>query len=80
MNYVIEVQTGDVPGADTESNVYLQLIGTWSDSGKRQLHRSNQDSPFEAAQVNKRKTLFWVECHVSKYPSRRSRFLFPVSR
>ena len=53
INYVVEVQTGDLPGADTEANVYIQLIGTWSDSGKRTLHRSNQDIPFEPGQVKK---------------------------
>ena len=51
MNYVIEVQTGTLPGADTEANVFIQLIGAWSDSGKRALHRSNQDVPFEVGQV-----------------------------
>ncbi|XP_028592785.2 oxygen-regulated protein 1 [Podarcis muralis] len=38
--YNISVYTGTIPGAETNSNVYITLFGTRGDSGKRKLHKS----------------------------------------
>uniref|UniRef100_A0A1I8F9M2 PLAT domain-containing protein n=1 Tax=Macrostomum lignano TaxID=282301 RepID=A0A1I8F9M2_9PLAT len=35
--FIISVYTGDESGADTTSNVFINLAGTWGSSGKRQL-------------------------------------------
>ena len=41
--YIVEVYTGNEPGSETDSNVYLQLIGSRGDSGKRILYSSISD-------------------------------------
>ena len=41
--YVVEIYTGSEPGSDTEANVYVQLIGSRGDSGKRVLYNSISD-------------------------------------
>ena len=41
--YVVEVFTGSEPGSETEANVYVQLIGSRGDSGKRVLFNSISD-------------------------------------
>lgn len=40
VTYKIHIHTGTKPGAETESNVFINLIGTNGDSGKRRLHQS----------------------------------------
>ncbi|XP_029447144.1 lipoxygenase homology domain-containing protein 1 [Rhinatrema bivittatum] len=53
MDYEIHVYTGSKPGADTDSNVHINLIGTRGDSGKRKLWRSKyQNSKFQQGQVD----------------------------
>nr|XP_009671864.1 PREDICTED: oxygen-regulated protein 1 [Struthio camelus australis] len=42
--YEIHVYTGSKLGAETDSNVYINLIGTRGDAGKRKLHRSKNNS------------------------------------
>ncbi|XP_010220726.1 PREDICTED: oxygen-regulated protein 1 [Tinamus guttatus] len=42
--YEIHVYTGFKPGAETDSNVYINLIGTRGDTGKRKLHRSKNNN------------------------------------
>lgn len=52
--YEIYMHTGRKPGAETESNVFINLIGTRGDSGNRRLHRSkNNDVKFRCGQVMK---------------------------
>ena len=40
---MVEVYTGSEPGSETEANVYLQLIGSRGDSGKRVLFNTISD-------------------------------------
>lgn len=50
--YEIHVYTGTKLGAETDSNVYINLIGTRGDTGKRKLHRSkNNNIKFRHGQV-----------------------------
>ncbi|NWS46848.1 LOXH1 protein, partial [Probosciger aterrimus] len=42
--YEVHVYTGAKPGAETDSNVYINLIGTRGDAGKRKLHRSKNNN------------------------------------
>ncbi|XP_074242711.1 oxygen-regulated protein 1 isoform X2 [Saimiri boliviensis] len=51
--YEIHTYTGTMPGAETESNVFINLIGTRGDSGKRRLHHSkNNEIKFQRGQVD----------------------------
>ncbi|NWU70953.1 LOXH1 protein, partial [Pterocles burchelli] len=51
--YEIHVYTGAKLGAETDSNVYINLIGTRGDAGKRKLHRSkNNDVKFQRRQMD----------------------------
>lgn len=50
--YEVHVYTGALLGAETDSNVYINLIGTRGDAGKRKLHRSkNNNVKFQHGQV-----------------------------
>lgn len=50
--YEIHVHTGAKLGAGTDFNVYINLIGTRGDAGKRKLHRSkNNNVKFQYGQV-----------------------------
>lgn len=50
--YEIHVHTGAKLGAETDFNVYINLIGTRGDAGKRKLHRSkNNKVKFQHGQV-----------------------------
>lgn len=50
--YEVHVYTGTKLGAETDSNVYINLIGTRGDAGKRKLHRSkNNKVKFQHGQV-----------------------------
>ena len=50
--YEIHVHTGAKLGAGTDFNVYINLIGTRGDAGKRKLHRSkNNNVKFQHGQV-----------------------------
>uniref|UniRef100_A0A8C4RVI6 Oxygen-regulated protein 1 n=1 Tax=Erpetoichthys calabaricus TaxID=27687 RepID=A0A8C4RVI6_ERPCA len=49
--YQVHIYTGAKPGAETDSSVYMNLIGTRGDTGKRRLHRSvNQKVKFQQGQ------------------------------
>uniref|UniRef100_A0A8C3MZD2 Oxygen-regulated protein 1 n=1 Tax=Geospiza parvula TaxID=87175 RepID=A0A8C3MZD2_GEOPR len=51
--YEIHVYTGAKLGAETDSNVYINLIGTRGDAGKRKLHRSkNNNVKFRHGQMD----------------------------
>ena len=50
--YLIKVRTGDVRGAGTDANVYLQLFGNQDDTGIIQLKSSNNRNKWERAQVD----------------------------
>ncbi|OPJ83462.1 hypothetical protein AV530_006350 [Patagioenas fasciata monilis] len=51
--YEIHVYTGTKLGAETDANVYINLIGTRGDAGKRKLHRSkNNDVKFRHGQMD----------------------------
>ncbi|KAM6410328.1 oxygen-regulated protein 1 [Pluvialis apricaria] len=51
--YEIHVYTGAKLGAETDSNVYINLIGTRGDAGKRKLHRSkNNNIKFRHGQMD----------------------------
>ncbi len=43
VKYKISVKTGDVRGAGTDANVFVQLIGETSDSGERKLESSGNN-------------------------------------
>ncbi|XP_028941560.1 lipoxygenase homology domain-containing protein 1, partial [Antrostomus carolinensis] len=51
--YEVHVYTGAKLGAETDSNVYINLIGTRGDTGKRKLHRSkNNNVKFRHGQMD----------------------------
>nr|XP_013810081.1 PREDICTED: lipoxygenase homology domain-containing protein 1-like [Apteryx mantelli mantelli] len=51
--YEIHVYTGSKLGAETDSNVYINLIGTRGDAGKRKLHKSkNNNVKFRHGQMD----------------------------
>ncbi|XP_059580075.1 oxygen-regulated protein 1 [Alligator mississippiensis] len=51
--YEIHVHTGSKLGAETDSNVYIILMGTRGDTGKRKLHRSKKNKvKFQQGQVD----------------------------
>ncbi|XP_032775722.1 LOW QUALITY PROTEIN: oxygen-regulated protein 1 [Strigops habroptila] len=51
--YEVHVYTGAKPGAEMDSNVYINLIGTRGDAGKRKLHRSkNNNVKFRHGQMD----------------------------
>ncbi|XP_030300550.1 lipoxygenase homology domain-containing protein 1 [Calypte anna] len=51
--YEVHVYTGAKPGAETDANVYINLIGTRGDAGKRKLHRSkNNHVKFQQGQMD----------------------------
>ncbi|XP_048796074.1 lipoxygenase homology domain-containing protein 1-like isoform X1 [Lagopus muta] len=51
--YEIHVHTGAKLGAETDFNVYINLIGTRGDAGKRKLHRSkNNKVKFQHGQMD----------------------------
>ncbi|XP_074675225.1 oxygen-regulated protein 1 [Strix aluco] len=51
--YEVHVYTGAKLGAETDSNVYINLFGTRGDAGKRKLHRSkNNNVKFRHGQMD----------------------------
>ncbi|NXO58853.1 LOXH1 protein, partial [Aramus guarauna] len=51
--YEVHVYTGDKLGAETDSNVYINLLGTRGDAGKRKLHQSkNNNVKFRQGQMD----------------------------
>ncbi|XP_027494714.1 lipoxygenase homology domain-containing protein 1-like [Corapipo altera] len=56
--YEVRVYTGAELGAETDSNVYINLIGTRGDAGKRKLHRSkNNNVKFQRGEMD----IFWIK-------------------
>ena len=52
--YQVEVFTGDVRGAGTDANVFINLFGEYGDSGEKQLFKSETNlDKFERSQVIK---------------------------
>ena len=51
MQYEIKVYTGDVSGAGTDANVFVNVFGEFGDTGKRQLSKKFRDL-FERNQVD----------------------------
>ncbi|ESO92330.1 hypothetical protein LOTGIDRAFT_162634 [Lottia gigantea] len=46
--YQIEVTTGNILGADTKADVYINIFGKNADCGKRYLHKTNfKEKPFQ---------------------------------
>lgn len=51
MHYFITVATGTEPNSATEANVYINIFGEKGDTGKRLLHRSQNEDVFLEGQV-----------------------------
>ena len=49
--YKVKVVTGDVWGAGTDANVFLNMYGEYGDTGERALKDSNNINKFERNQV-----------------------------
>ncbi len=47
----MKVVTGDVWGAGTDANVFINLYGEYGDTGERQLKDSDNINKFERNQV-----------------------------
>ncbi|CAH1776005.1 unnamed protein product [Owenia fusiformis] len=53
LKYTVEVYTGTEPGADTESNIYVNIHGTRGDTGSRRLYRTlNNSIAFQEGQMD----------------------------
>nr|XP_012598736.1 lipoxygenase homology domain-containing protein 1-like [Microcebus murinus] len=53
VRYQIDVYTGQLKQAETESEVFLCLYGERGDSGLRQLYKSNMPVKFQRGQIDK---------------------------
>lgn len=51
VEYEVKVHTGDVRGAGTDANVFLNIYGMNGDSGERELRKSDNLNKFERNQV-----------------------------
>jgi hypothetical protein len=51
IDYEVKVVTGDVSGAGTDANVFINMSGDLGDTGERQLKSSNNINKFERNQV-----------------------------
>ena len=54
IQYHVKVVTGDVWGAGTDANVFVNLYGEYGDTGERHLKDSDNINKFERNQVQKR--------------------------
>lgn len=52
-SYSVKVHTGDVRGAGTDANVFINLYGENGDTGERQLKQSENINKFERGQVRR---------------------------
>ncbi|XP_050409617.1 lipoxygenase homology domain-containing protein 1 [Patella vulgata] len=50
VEYIVKVYTGDVSGAGTDANIFVNLYGENGDSGERQMKDSNKMNKFERNQ------------------------------
>ena len=66
-DYVVRTMTGDGFGSGTDAAVYINIIGTLGDSGKRYLtyNLEETDNKFESGQVN---NFNFFTCQVSFKP------------
>lgn len=55
IEYTVKVVTGDVMGAGTDANVFVNIYGELGDSADRQLAKSDNLNKFERNQVKKTK-------------------------
>ena len=54
IDYQVKVVTGDVFGAGTDANVFINLTGEFGDTGERHLKDSNTNmNKFERNQVSR---------------------------
>ncbi|EAW86751.1 hCG2036697, isoform CRA_a, partial [Homo sapiens] len=53
LRYQVDVYTGQLKHAETESEVFLCLFGERGDSGLRQLYKSNMQVKFQRGQIDK---------------------------
>jgi hypothetical protein len=65
MRYYVDVYTGQLKQAETESEVSLCLYGERGDSGLRLLHKSNMPVRFQRGQVSLWKGLSQVLSNLS---------------
>ncbi|XP_052774352.1 lipoxygenase homology domain-containing protein 1-like isoform X2 [Mya arenaria] len=56
--YIVSVKTGNVPRAETEADVFCNLIGQWGTSGQRLLAVSSNQDKFRGGQVDE----FTISC------------------
>lgn len=50
-SYEVHVFTGNMWGAGTDANVYINIYGETGDTGERKLKKSNKINKFEKGQV-----------------------------
>lgn len=50
-SYEVHVFTGNMWGAGTDANVYVNIYGETGDTGERRLRKSNNLNKFEKGQV-----------------------------
>ena len=51
VEYTVTIFTGDVFGAGTDANVFVNLTGEYGDTGEREMKKSNNVNKFERKQV-----------------------------
>ena len=51
IQYKVKVVTGDVLGAGTDANVFINMYGEFGDTGERRLKDSDNINKFERNQV-----------------------------
>ena len=51
IDYMVKIVTGDVMGAGTDANVFLNIYGEQGDTSDRQLSKSENVNKFERNQV-----------------------------
>eukprot|EP00057_Strongylocentrotus_purpuratus_P029281 XP_011683755.1 PREDICTED: uncharacterized protein LOC105447430 [Strongylocentrotus purpuratus] len=66
MHYFITVATGTEPNSATEANVYINIFGEKGDTGKRLLHRSQNEDVFLQGQVD----CFELEAGIHQKPTK----------
>lgn len=52
ITYEVTVFTGDMMGAGTDANVFINIYGENGDTGERPLKKSNHMNKFERGQVS----------------------------
>lgn len=52
MTYEVKLVTGIEPGSSTDANVYVAIHGEQGDTGKRWLHKTDNEEKFQEGQVS----------------------------